>query len=73
MANIAAPRNAESFGKLLLYTVVARVAYESRGGTDLMYQLRQVDVRDGTIYGLIEVEEESLKSVAEYNSGLKEE
>ena len=71
MANIASPRNAESFGRLLLFKVIARLSKETVNGIELDYHVRPVDVRDGTIYDMIQVEEESLRSVEEYNATLK--
>ena len=71
MANIAAPRNAESFGRLVLFKVIGRISMETINGTNLAYQVRPIDVRDGTVFGLMQVEEESLQSVEEYNSTLK--
>lgn len=70
MSNIAAPRNAESFGSLYLYLVIARTSHETENGVSLIYQLRQCNVRDGNMGGIIAVEEESLISVEEYNVNL---
>lgn len=72
MANIASPRNAESFGRLILYTVVARISFENSAGIVLSYEVRPADIRDGTIYPAQNIEEESLKSVDEYNERLKD-
>jgi len=72
MANIANPRNAESFGRLMLYTVITRLSIENAAGMSLSYELRPVDVRDGSIHSCIHVEEASLKSVEEYNLTLEQ-